>query len=109
MSDAEFVSSSMLSAQSEPEVRAPSRLKSRIFSELQQEQARTGPIRSLTLTKADGGSLCVFEELVQIAPVGEALKSRIPCRVCHARLLGENVERAPIWWPHCPYVMFQNR
>jgi hypothetical protein len=51
----------------------------------------------------------VFEDLVQIAPVGESLKSRNPCRVCHARVLGENVEDAPIWWPHCPYVRFQNR
>ena len=109
MKEPEFLAKAMLSAESAPGVRASSRLKSRIFSALQQEQARTGPIRSLTRTKADGHRLCVFEELVQIAPVGEDLKSRNPCRVCHARVLGENVEDAPIWWPHCPYVKFQNR
>jgi hypothetical protein len=99
----------ILSAEAPEAVRAPSTLKSRIFSALQQEQAASGPLRSLTQTKADGRSLCVFEELIEIAPVGEGVKSRNPCRVCHARVLGERVEGAPIWWPHCPYVEFQNR
>jgi hypothetical protein len=103
------VSRAILSAEGPEAVRAPSTLKSRIFSVLQQEQSASGPLRSLTQTKADGRSLCVFEELVEIAPVGEGVKSRNPCRVCHARVLGERVEGAPIWWPHCPYVKFQNR
>jgi hypothetical protein len=105
----DFVSRAMAGAEAPDAVRAPSTLKSRIFSAMQQVQAGSGPLRSLTATKAGGDNLCVFEELVQIAPVGERMKSRNPCRVCHARLLGEHVEGAPIWWPHCPYVKFQNR
>ena len=85
--------------------RASSRLKSRIYSKLVETQAASGPLRSLTETR----KLCVFEELVQISPVSENLKRRNPCRVCHARLLGEDVENAPIYWAHCPYVLFQNR
>jgi hypothetical protein len=51
----------------------------------------------------------VFEEIVRIAPVGEAPERVNWCRVCHARVLGERVENAPIYWAHCPYVRFQNR
>jgi hypothetical protein len=105
----DFVSKAILVAEEPDAVRAPSTLKSRIFSAIQREQAASGPLRSLTQTKADGRNLCVFEELVVIAPVGEDMKSRNPCRVCHARVLGERVEGAPIWWPHCPYSDFQNR
>ena len=89
--------------------RASSRLKSRIYSKLVETQAASGPLRSLTETRAANRKLCVFEELVQISPVSEGLKRRNPCRICHARLLGEHVENAPIYWPHCPYVLFQNR
>jgi hypothetical protein len=32
-----------------------------------------------------------------------------PCRVCHARLLAEQFESPPIYWPHCPYVSFRRR
>jgi hypothetical protein len=88
---------------------APSRLKSRIFSALQLAQQESGPLLSLTQTHSAGGQLCVFEELVRIAPAGEAVKQKNPCRVCHARVLGERVEHAPIFWPGCPYVGFQNR
>ena len=88
---------------------ASSRLKSRIYSNLVEAQAASGPLRSVTETRAEGRELCVFEELVHIAPVGESAKRRNPCRVCHARLLGEHVENAPIYWPHCPYVLFQKR
>ena len=55
-----------------------------------------------------GWALCVFEELVQIAP-GQMIKSLNYCRVCHARLLGERLKRAPIYWSGCPYVGFQSR
>lgn len=89
--------------------RAPSTLKSRIYSRLITDQATTGPLLSLGATKASGRALCIFEEFVQIAPIGEALKQKNCCSVCHARLLGEHVEAAPIYWPHCPYVRFQNR
>ncbi|MBM3727037.1 MAG: hypothetical protein FJW40_16640 [Acidobacteria bacterium] len=92
-----------------PAPRASSTLKSRLFSALCDEQASSGPLMSLAHCKSAGGKLCVFEELVAISPIGEGLKSRNPCNVCHARLLGEHVENAPIYWPGCPYVQFQNR
>lgn len=103
-----------LIASAEPSIdatsqRAPARLKSRTYSLLIEKLAATGPLLSLMETAASGAALCVFEELVRIAPVGEAAKSKNCCRVCHARLLAERFEGAPIYWPHCPYVRFQNR
>jgi hypothetical protein len=92
-----------------PASAAPSRLKSRIYSAIVQRQAEAGPLLSLSRTEAGGRRLCVFEELVRIAPVGELVESRNFCRICHARVLGERIERAPIYWPGCPYVRFQNR
>ena len=89
--------------------RAPSRLKSRIYSALLERQREDGPLLSLSEVKAHGRKLCVFEELVQIAPVGEAIKQPNLCRVCHARVLAENIENAPVYWPGCPYAQFQNR
>jgi hypothetical protein len=88
---------------------APSRLKSRIYSALVQRQAEAGPLLSLSRTEAGGRQLCVFEELVRVAPVGEQVESLNFCRICHARVLGERIERAPIYWSGCPYVRFQNR
>lgn len=87
--------------------RAPARLKARTFSALQRLQAQSGPLRSVSETKAAGRSLCVFEELVRISPAGEGIESRNFCRVCHARILGERFEKPPIFWPNCPYVMFK--
>jgi hypothetical protein len=83
---------------------APSRLKAKVYSALMQRQTETGPLVSLTETKACGRDLCVFEELVRIAPIGESAKSLNICRVCHARVLAEHVENAPIYWSGCPYV-----
>ena len=91
------------------EATAPSRLKSKIYSAIVRRQQQSGPLLSLAQTKAAGRALCFFENLVQIAPVGERPKSLNPCRVCHARLLAERVEKAPIYWPHCPYVAFQKK
>lgn len=54
------------------DLRAPSRLKSRIYSVLMERQRQDGPLLSLSGVKAGGRNLCVFEELVQIAPVGQA-------------------------------------
>jgi hypothetical protein len=92
-------------AVTEPASRAPARLKSRIYSALVRLQAASGPLLSLSQRHQTG--LCVFEQLVKIAPVGEAVKSLNPCRVCHARILAERLEHAPIYWPNCPYVDFQ--
>ena len=91
------------------EERAPSRVKARIYSALIREQQETGPLQSLSETRAAGRGLCIFEELVQIAPVGEKAKSPFFCWTCHARLLAENLENAPIFWANCPYVAFQKR
>lgn len=88
---------------------APSRLKSRIYSRLMLEEAKRGPLHSLSKSARDGRKLCVFEELVRITPIVEFTKQRNICRVCHARVLAEKIENAPIYWPHCPYVGFQNR
>ena len=86
--------------------RAPSRLKSKLYSALVMEQAARGPLRSLTATSAAGRPLCVFENVVGLVP-DEHVTSMNPCRVCHARLLAERFEKPPIYWPHCPYVEFR--
>ncbi|MGA7218970.1 MAG: hypothetical protein WBX38_11675 [Candidatus Sulfotelmatobacter sp.] len=107
ISDDEFLS--RIAAQSEfaQTAQAPSRLKARIYSGLLRQQTETGPLLSLEQTKADGKGLCVFEELVRIAPVGEAAKCLNFCRVCHARALAETFEQPPVYWPNCPYVSFK--
>jgi len=85
---------------------ASARLKARIYSALVQRQQQSGPLRSLTETKAEGRRLCVFEHAWTITTVGERMKRLNLCRVCHARLLGERMEKAPIYWPGCPYADF---
>jgi hypothetical protein len=85
----------------------PARLKARLYSALVQQQAQSGPLMSLSETSARRHQLCVFEQLVRIAPVGERAKSLNICRVCHARVLAENMENAPIYWSGCPYVEFK--
>ena len=90
-------------------VRAPARLKSRVFSALIELQTETGSLASLSETRQAGHGLCVFETLVEIVPVGEKVKSFNFCRICHARVLAEGLQDAPIFWSDCPYVRFQNR
>jgi hypothetical protein len=87
---------------------APSRLKARVYSALLQRQVETGPLASLTESHHCGHELCVFEQLVRISPVGETVKSLNICRVCHARVLAEHMEDAPIYWNGCPYVALKN-
>lgn len=87
---------------------APSRLKAKLYSALLQQQAESGPLMSLTESRARERRLCIFEALVQIAPVGETAKSVNICRACHARLLAEHFENPPIYWPGCPYVALKN-
>jgi hypothetical protein len=82
---------------------APARLKSRVYSALVARMAEEGPLRTLAASKAEGGHLCVFEEVVAVVPFGPGVAASNPCRICHARLLGERLERAPIFWPGCPY------
>ncbi|SRR6266496_6529186 len=87
---------------------APTRLKARVYSALLQRQVETGPLASLTESSRWGHELCVFEQLVRISPVGETAKALNICRVCHARMLAEHMENAPIYWNGCPYVEFKN-
>lgn len=86
---------------------APADLKARLYSALVRQQTQTGPLLSLTETNALGRQLCVFEHLIRIAPLGERAKSLNICRVCHARVLAEHIENAPIYWSGCPYVAFK--
>jgi hypothetical protein len=88
---------------------APARLKARIYSGLIDRLSDTGPLLSLTATKADGAALCVFEEALAMLPLGEPVGSMNLCRVCHARVLAERLDRAPIFWPNCPYAEFHQR
>ena len=87
---------------------APARLKSRVYSALVEHLADEGPLLGLPATKEAGGRLCIFEEAVRAMPVGEGLQAKNPCRVCHARVLGERLDWAPIFWPGCPYSEFHN-
>lgn len=87
---------------------ASTRLKSRIYSALIREMEVSGPLLDVTATEETHG-LCVFEKVLDIAPMGERAARFNACSVCHARLLGERVENAPIYWKNCPYVGFQNR
>jgi hypothetical protein len=96
-------------AASPTEANAPSRLKSKIYSVLMRQQATRGPLLALAETRAAGRGLCVFEALTDVCPTGAAVKQLNLCEVCHARVLAERVESAPIFWHNCPYVGFKNR
>jgi hypothetical protein len=87
--------------------RAPARLKSRIYSALIQRATAEGELRSLSETKSDGRDLCVFEELVRVAPAGKKIKKMNICRMCHARVLAEVLENPPVFWEGCPYAQFK--
>jgi hypothetical protein len=91
-----------------PQEAAPARLKSKVYSALVARMAESGSLRDLADTKAAGGHLCVFENALTVVPVGTDIRSMNPCRVCHARVLGERMEHAPIFWPGCPYSDFHN-
>lgn len=88
------------------EEHAPATLKSNVYSAVVERLAESGPLLDLTNTKKAGGRLCVFEHAITLLPVGTDIRSMNPCRICHARLLGERMEHAPIFWPGCPYSEF---
>ena len=88
------------------EAKTPAHLKAKIYSRLLSIQSETGPLASLTATSTNGRGLCVFEEAVRILPIGEQVKSLNFCKVCHARLLGEKLSKALIYWKNCPYADF---
>ena len=93
-------------AENSPE-RAPASLKARLYTKFVRMQSESGRLASLDASVASGERLCVFEKLVQIAPVGEAVKSPFFCETCHARILAEHFDNPPIFWPNCPYVKFK--
>lgn len=87
--------------------RAPSSMKARLYSQLISKQQESGPLASLDASVASGHGICVFEKLVQIAPIGQPAKSPFFCQICHARALAEHFDNPPIYWPNCPYVRFK--
>ena len=89
------------------ESHAPTPLKAKVYSALLRRQEESGPLASLTESALCGHELCVFEQIVRISPVGERAKSLNICRVCHARVLAEHMDNAPIYWSGCPYVQFK--
>ena len=88
--------------------RAPARLKSKIYSALVMRMSESQPLLDLAETKQAGGHLCVFEDVLTMLPIGKELLAKNPCRICHARVLGERMQHAPIFWPGCPYSEFHN-
>jgi len=105
--DADLPFRQLLSEQGTPDEKAPASLKARLYSRLIEAQQATGPLASLDATVAAGHPICVFEKLVQIAPIGEHPKSPFFCRICHARVLAEAFDDPPIFWPGCPYSEFK--
>jgi hypothetical protein len=85
---------------------APAKLKSRVYSALVARMAESGSLLDLADSKRSGATLCVFETTLTVLPAGTGVGSMNPCRICHARLLGERMEHAPIFWPGCPYSEF---
>jgi hypothetical protein len=88
--------------------KAPARLTSRVYSSVAMAMARSRPLLDLTESLTAGERLCIFERSLTVLPVGTAARCMNPCRVCHARVLGERLEHAPIFWPGCPYSEFHN-
>ena len=86
--------------------RAPARLKSKIYSALVARMAESGSLLDLADTKDAGSRLCVFEQALTLLPREVHARSTNPCRICHARVLGERMDKAPIFWPGCPYAEF---
>ncbi len=89
--------------------RAPSRLKARLLTTLLRKQEASGPLRTLAQTRAHGHELCVFEDLWERAVSSGTAQSFNCCRLCHARVLAERVEHAPLYWPNCPYAAFAKK
>ncbi len=88
-------------------IRASSRLKSRIYSALMRAEAAEGVLASLSECEQGGGELCWWEKLILITPMPDTARSLNHCHFCHARILGEQVEGAPVHWRGCPYAEFQ--
>ena len=70
----------LFSRREETSESAPPSLKARLYSSLIRKQQESGPLASLDESVASGHAVCVFEKLVQIAPVGEKAKSPFFCQ-----------------------------
>ncbi len=104
----DFLALSAATAGRDPESPpAPARLKARVYSSLVRRMEASGPLLPVAETEATHG-LCVFEKLVEIAPLSGRLQTFNACSICHARVLAEKFERPPIYWKHCPYVGFKS-
>jgi hypothetical protein len=99
---------SLLAESDGREERTPPSLKSRLYSALIRKQQESGPLASLDTSARAGRGVCVFEKLVQIAPIGQRAQSPFFCQVCHARVLAEHFNNPPIFWANCPYVNFKH-
>jgi hypothetical protein len=108
MADDQWFEHLAASAPAATEERAPATLKSKVYSTVVARMAESGPLLDLKATAKSGGHLCVFEHALVMLPVATGVGSMNPCRICHARVLGERMARAPIFWPGCPYSEFQN-
>jgi hypothetical protein len=97
-----------LAQPTQPEPRAPARLKARVYSALMRQAAEEGRMRSLTETREAGSALCIFEKFVQSLPLGARFDSLNFCRFCSGRLMGEHMDEAPIPWKCCPYADFHH-
>jgi hypothetical protein len=106
-SDFEMELTALLSESEESDERAPASLKARLYSALIRKQQESGRLATLQASVSAGHKICVFEKLVQISPVNDNTKSRFFCEVCHARVLAERFDNAPIFWAGCPYVKFR--
>ena len=77
------------------EDRAPAHLKSKVYSSMVTNMAQSGPLLDLRDVKDGGGHLCVFEHALAMLPVEAGVGSMNPCRICHARVLGERLGMRP--------------
>jgi hypothetical protein len=88
--------------------RAPARLASKVYSAIVLWMSESGALLDLAETQRAGGHLCVFENVLTVLPIGKDVLAKNPCRMCHARVLAERMEHAPIFWPGCPYSEFHH-
>jgi hypothetical protein len=109
MPDDPFEKLADMTERAQSDAPAPSSIKARLYSALIARQQQEGPLKDLSTTATDGRKLCVFEQLVQIAPVGHTAKQVFYCQVCHARVVAEMFDNPPIYWPHCPYAELKNK
>ncbi|MDQ6701015.1 MAG: hypothetical protein M3Z36_12615 [Acidobacteriota bacterium] len=78
-----------------------------VYSALMKGEAEMGPLASLSECERNGRNLCLWERLIQIAPLPSGVKDLNHCHFCHARVLAEHIEGVPLPWQGCPYAAFQ--